>query len=146
MSREEYNKRYREENRDKIREAQRKWYAKNGKEYRERTRDKQREYRRRYYYRNKERLKKESVWYQRLKKYGITKDHYLELYEKQEGKCGICQVTGDYTMAVDHCHTTGSIRGLLCIKCNTSLGGFNDNVALLKAAIDYLQDTREDGV
>jgi hypothetical protein len=42
-------------------------------------------------------------------------------------------------LAVDHCHTTGKVRGLLCSTCNTALGSFQDNPAYLKAAIHYLE-------
>ena len=42
-------------------------------------------------------------------------------------------------LAVDHCHKTGKIRGLLCTKCNIGLGYFNDDVILLKNSIRYLE-------
>jgi hypothetical protein len=43
-------------------------------------------------------------------------------------------------LAVDHCHTTGKIRGLLCSKCNPALGAFNDNIEILNSAIKYLKE------
>ena len=43
------------------------------------------------------------------------------------------------SLAVDHCHTTGEVRGLLCFGCNTALGRFKDDPTLLKNAIKYLQ-------
>lgn len=81
------------------------------------------------------------------RKFGITVDEYNDLLMKQEGVCGICknpETALDHrtkqirNMAVDHCHTTGKVRGLLCSKCNTALGSFKDNVEYLKAAITYL--------
>lgn len=78
--------------------------------------------------------------------FGITIEQYEALLEKQNNKCGICktditQLTEGRRLAVDHCHSTGQIRGLLCMRCNTALGKFNDNVDLLVNAIAYLIKT-----
>lgn len=57
--------------------------------------------------------------------YSITAQEYNFLFEKQQGCCDICgthQTELKRRLAVDHCHTTGSIRGLLCTSCNTHLG------------------------
>ena len=43
-------------------------------------------------------------------------------------------------MVVDHCHTTGKVRGLLCTRCNNTLGGLKDSVDLAKKMIVYLED------
>jgi len=82
----------------------------------------------------------------KLKKaYGISLDEYNELLSKQNGKCAICSVdnNGKYrnksrAFAVDHCHTTGKIRGLLCSDCNIGIGLLKDNTDLLQSAIKYL--------
>ena len=90
----------------------------------------------------------------RLKReYNITVEFYEELLNKQEGKCAICRNTetarqysgkgkrGDISikkLAIDHCHKTGQIRGLLCYNCNLGLGRFKDNTKSLEAAIQYL--------
>lgn len=74
------------------------------------------------------------------KKYGITIQQYEELLENQNYVCKICEKedVGGKRLAVDHCHNTGLVRGLLCGSCNKALGGFNDDTALLNNAINYL--------
>jgi len=74
------------------------------------------------------------------KKYGITAREYLRLFERQEGTCAICfENDGRRRLAVDHCHETGKVRGLLCVNCNTGLGKFRDNITMLQRAIYYLE-------
>ena len=75
------------------------------------------------------------------KNYGISFDEYLELIESQNNKCQICKydLTPGKNTHLDHCHTTGKIRGVLCSKCNTGIGQFNDSIALLKSAQNYLE-------
>lgn len=71
--------------------------------------------------------------------YGITINDYDKMFKEQNGCCFICQKTNtDRVLAVDHCHTTGKVRGLLCGNCNNGLGRFKDNVESLKKAIEYL--------
>lgn len=73
--------------------------------------------------------------------YGITQAEYDAMLEKQNGKCAICNNTDEVEgrkLAIDHCHTTGRVRGLLCGKCNRGLGLFKDNPDLLLKAISYL--------
>lgn len=79
----------------------------------------------------------------KLKKtYGITSEEYDAMLEAQGGACAICGGTEgmslDRHMAVDHCHATGKVRGILCSHCNRGLGFFKDNIETLKAAIKYL--------
>ena len=72
-------------------------------------------------------------------KYGITVEAYDAKVRQQHGVCAICgQPPGRKKLSVDHCHTTGKIRGLLCILCNTALGKFKDDPRLLQSAINYL--------
>lgn len=64
-------------------------------------------------------------------------------YVEQEGRCAICNRTEEEagsTFHLDHCHTTGKLRGLLCGKCNRGIGYLNDDVKLLSSAIDYLSE------
>ena len=63
------------------------------------------------------------------------------MFDKQGGVCEICKQmcpTGK-RLAVDHCHKTNNVRGLLCSECNTGLGKFRDNTELLLKAINYLE-------
>ncbi len=77
--------------------------------------------------------------------YGITIEEYNEIFGHQGGVCAICNkpevavIRGKtLSLAVDHCHDSGKIRGLLCSKCNQGLGSFKDNPTRLAAAITYL--------
>jgi hypothetical protein len=73
--------------------------------------------------------------------YGITEDELNLLYKKQGNKCAICNT--NTKLVIDHCHTTGLVRGLLCSPCNIGLGHYNDDVSRLENAIKYLNKTNE---
>jgi hypothetical protein len=76
--------------------------------------------------------------------FGITPDDYNTMFEKQNGCCIICgihQSELNSKLAVDHCHTTKKVRGLLCPFCNNGLGCFKDNINFLSKAIKYLKST-----
>lgn len=77
-----------------------------------------------------------------LAKYGLTLDDYDRLHSAQEGRCLICDTETDYNLAVDHCHDTGEVRGLLCIPCNVGIGNLGDDPDRLRAAADYLENYR----
>jgi hypothetical protein len=68
--------------------------------------------------------------------YGISKDQYDSMYQSQNGACKIC--TKKTKLVVDHDHKTGSVRGLLCSKCNQGIGLLKENVTALQNAIEYL--------
>ena len=77
----------------------------------------------------------------------IKRDLYGILANEQNHKCAICNKSPVYgrhkyprKLAIDHNHKTGKIRGLLCRYCNLALGGFKDNIKLLKKAIEYLEE------
>lgn len=70
----------------------------------------------------------------------LTHTEYLHMLDQQQHQCAVCNdacSTGK-DLAVDHNHTTGKVRGLLCARCNRALGGFRDNLWLLSRAIEYL--------
>lgn len=78
--------------------------------------------------------------------YGITIEDYERILQKQNGVCAICKCPDEYrdVLSVDHCHKTGEVRGLLCNLCNTGLGRFEDNPALLASALKYLLRENQD--
>lgn len=85
-----------------------------------------------------------------LKSYGLNHDSYDELLRNQKGLCAICnrketaKRNGVYkNLSVDHNHTTGKVRGLLCQRCNVSIGLFEDRPDFMLNAIKYLQSTTE---
>jgi len=83
---------------------------------------------------------------QLIKKYGITLEDYEVMLESQNHTCKICgtdEPRGVGAWKVDHCHTTGKVRGLLCNNCNVGLGNFKDNAAVLASAIKYLNESSE---
>jgi hypothetical protein len=59
------------------------------------------------------------------------------MFKAQSGKCAICGKRKP--LGVDHCHVTGKIRKLICIKCNTGIGMFGDSPVLIKKALEYLK-------
>ena len=80
-------------------------------------------------------------------RFGINAEDYRNMATIQDNRCAICgnKETAKHTtsqkvqrLAVDHCHVSGKVRGLLCQDCNRGLGKFKDNVKLLNNAIEYL--------
>ena len=96
-----------------------------------------------YYSANKDRW----IWQQRWKKYGVTLDMFHMLVEKQGELCGICQEPMTFgnsredvkTAVVDHDHTTGEVRGLLCSYCNRTLGTWQKAELQRPAILRYLR-------
>lgn len=79
---------------------------------------------------------------EREKKFGISQAAFDALLLAQSGRCAICRsdkAGGRGGFAVDHCHITGRVRGLLCTNCNNGLGRFKDDPDRLIAAADYLR-------
>lgn len=76
------------------------------------------------------------------RRFGLTHADYEEILAKQNGTCKICRLLriseGKNFMPLDHCHQSGRIRGILCSWCNRALGLFEDDIELLKRAINYL--------
>ena len=85
--------------------------------------------------------------------YKLTLFEYRNLFDEQGGCCVTCKSKLDITAVqvprsgkrsgtepvVDHCHTTGEVRGILCFSCNVALGHVRDNPNTLRAMIEYLK-------
>ena len=86
--------------------------------------------------------------YKLMSNYGLTQEDYTNMLATQNGVCAICKCAetaksnAGYVknLAVDHCHVTGKVRGLLCHDCNTGIGKLKDNISLLESAIKYLKE------
>lgn len=76
------------------------------------------------------------------RRFGITPQDYDAMLKAQGGVCAICG-TADPSpwewLCVDHCHSTNTVRGLLCAHCNNMLGHARDKPETLRAAISYLE-------
>ena len=151
----ERKKSYREQNTEKVREGERRYYERNkdneefiqrkreaDRRYYEQNKEKVREREKIYCEQNKEKIKERKL----LNNFGLSLDEYNEIHEKQNGACAICgkpetlehKKGKTKNLAVDHCHSTGKVRGLLCHFCNTGIGFLNDDITVLISAIEYL--------
>jgi hypothetical protein len=73
--------------------------------------------------------------------YGISIEEYDELLRSQDGGCAGCLAKPTTKrLAVDHCHTTGKVRGLLCTACNLSLGHLKEDLATIQRLMEYLKN------
>ena len=104
------------------------WRASHPEEYHQQKKD--------YYARHKI----EGKAYFLKHKYGLTLEALDKLFFDQKGLCAICKKSNK-RLTVDHCHTTGKVRGLLCDSCNGALGRLGDDIEGLERAIQYLKGT-----
>lgn len=144
----DYERRYNTEHREAMNAYRREWHRKQmetNPEYREGKRASARKH-------NKLRASdpafqefKRSAEMSRhyAKKYGLTWDQIQEMVERQNGRCLICQMDVVDDPCVDHDHSTGEVRGILCRLCNTGLGMFRDNPTYCEAARVYLSQKGE---
>ncbi len=142
-----YNKKYREANRDKLRESMRAWKKKNKahvlsytRQHRKRNPEYYRQQSKRQYAALTPERKAEE--YQktlaRLRKtYGFTGSMFEDRLKEQRGKCAICKVKK--AVAADHNHKTKKARGILCKPCNHALGLFFESVDAIRNAALYLE-------
>jgi hypothetical protein len=139
----EKNRVWNANNRDRVVEGRKNYYQKN----KEALKQKHKKYDKEYRARNKDRYYEKS-WEKSIKaNYGISKEVYERMLTSQNNCCAVCKsdIPGTFQkrFAVDHDHVTGRVRGLLCMWCNTALGKFKDDEALLLAAVDYLRRSHD---
>jgi len=92
--------------------------------------------------REKDRLQRRDYWLR--KKYGISIKEFDELFMSQGFVCALCEksIPDKRHRHVDHCHSTGRVRGILCFNCNKSLGMLGDTPRSLEKALAYLNGER----
>jgi len=83
--------------------------------------------------------------------YGITQEHYQEMFLAQNGKCAVCkQPETDLdtrtqkiaNLHIDHDHKTGKVRALLCRGCNTAYGQLNEDPDRIRMLLKYAEDNQ----
>ncbi|WP_428993485.1 endonuclease VII domain-containing protein [Rhodanobacter glycinis] len=78
--------------------------------------------------------------WQRINKYGVTPEDASAMRASQNGKCpGCLRELSEHKECVDHCHTTGKVRGLLCDDCNVSLGRLRDSAETLRRLANHIE-------
>lgn len=136
-------------NKEKIKESKRKYHIKNREKLNKKTKKHYMEHREDYIkksvaWANKHPEQSRENWFRSklLKRYNLTDNQYKEMLDGQGGICSICGKTNENgkKLCIDHDHKTNEIRGLLCGKCNSALGLFNDDPDLLRAAERYLTE------
>lgn len=80
-----------------------------------------------------------------IRNFGITLDEYNEMLAAQGNACAVCKTTckSGRQLAVDDCHETGRVRGLLCMNCNRGLGWLGEDADRLIAAAAYVLQTQD---
>ena len=78
-------------------------------------------------------------------RYGMTPDELEAIIREQAGRCRLCKrlptgKRGCAKLHIDHCHTTGKVRGLLCHNCNKAIGHLRDDPELALAVAEYLKE------
>lgn len=92
------------------------------------------------YRRNREAFMEKNRRGEYSRKYGISIPQYNEMFAKQNFACALCKKPPKTNrLAVDHCHDTGRVRGLLCPSCNRAVGVLGDNEASLLLVLDYVR-------
>lgn len=95
---------------------------------------------RKYYAANREQI----ILRVKLRKFGLTEEQYQQMVEDAAGQCEICETPFGEDKAtkihVDHCHSTNTLRGLLCASCNWALGNARDDPSRLRKMIIYLEN------
>lgn len=132
MSR-EVVQRYRNKHRERINAKQRVAM----RERRAADPEKDRQYQRQWYSQNKEAARGHKL----KQLYSLTLDDYERMVAAQGGRCAACGIVPK-RLVVDHCHTTGKVRGILCCGCNRAIGHARDDLRVLASLVMYLSNAR----
>lgn len=116
------NKNWRRDYREKKKQSDKNWLAKQDK----------------VYYKAKRRARR------LLKTYNLTIDEYELMLKSQDYKCKICHKSPkeNKKLHVDHCHKSGKVRGLLCFRCNYGISIFYDDYESLRRASEYIKNSK----
>lgn len=130
----EASRKWSKANPERDKENRRKWHKANPEKAKESVRKWKRA--------NPEEAKKIARRARLISSYGLTTEEYDKLLKKQGGVCAIC---GRYRresrygrLCVDHNHSTGEVRGLVCSLCNIAIGAVQEDLATLRKMIVYL--------
>ena len=130
-------------NKENVKRLQKEWYERNKELTKERAKkwvaenpEKRKMVARTYAKNNPERLRNNFLKNQ----YGITLEEFNAKRSLQQNKCAICgnEFKNTKDAHMDHCHTTGKVRDILCSACNKALGYFRDSIPTILAASQYL--------
>lgn len=130
-----YNRKYYLANKERLAAHQREYY--------QRTKAKRQAWAKTY----RER-KPEAIRDRRIRRvYGISGAEYAALFRAQDGLCAVCRRPDESQarrasseqLAIDHDHSTGRVRGLLCTSCNLALGHLKDDPLRIRALLDYIE-------
>lgn len=119
-----------------LRPACKECSAKRRRRYYRQTRAKSRQASREHYAQNREKLNTATV----ARRYGLKPQQYLHLLASSNYSCQVCGVRPPKAqLHLDHCHSTGEVRGILCRGCNHALGNVKDNHSTLEKLAAYLK-------
>ena len=111
------------------------------KEWRNKNKHKAKEYYEKVYKFKEDKNKTRDNRFKRT--YGISLDDYNQMLIDQKGCCLICEKHAselNKSLAIDHCHKTGKIRGLLCSRCNVGIGLLEEDLKIFENCIKYLKN------
>ena len=124
-----YQTKYVQRNREKVADRKRKYVREN--------QEKVKKYRQEYYLKNKVRYEE----YRLRRRFNISLEELDVLLIKQQHKCAICKrLLVETKRCIDHNHTTGEVRGILCRNCNAGIGLLGESLESLERAMQYLND------
>lgn len=128
MTKAEYDRKYYLENKDRLLEYQKQYYIQNKEEIK--TKEKA------YRLKNRDKVLSQGNKNRRKYLYGLSHENYLAKINAQHNLCACCGEPFIKTPHIDHCHTTGKVRGLLCQPCNVGLGYYEKKSSLFKSYLE----------